>query len=84
MSTTASDASSGSSPIEAAGMPHDCLELHYAEGAKLFLPVENLELLSRYGSEDTRGRSSTGWAARGWQKRKARMRKRILRNGRAG
>ena len=39
--------------IEAAGAPHDCLELHYLGGDKLFLPVENLELLSRYGSEDT-------------------------------
>ncbi|MGB7036626.1 MAG: CarD family transcriptional regulator, partial [Xanthobacteraceae bacterium] len=37
--------------IEAAGAPHDCLEIHYAGGDKLFLPVENIELLSRYGSE---------------------------------
>ena len=43
----------GLQTIEAAGAPHDCLELHYADGAKLFLPVENIELLSRYGSEDT-------------------------------
>src|SRR5262249_5665627 len=39
--------------IEAAGAPHDCLELHYAGGDKLFLPVENIELLSRYGSEES-------------------------------
>ena len=43
----------GLQTIEAAGAPHDCLELHYAGGDKLFLPVENIELLSRYGSEDT-------------------------------
>ena len=42
--------------IEAAGAPHDCLEIHYAGGDKLFLPVENVELLSRYGSEETAGR----------------------------
>ena len=36
--------------IEAAGAPHDCLELHYAGGDRLFLPVENIELLTRYGS----------------------------------
>ena len=30
--------------IEAAGAPHDCLEIHYAAGDKLFLPVENIEL----------------------------------------
>ena len=34
-----------------AGAPHDCLELHYAAETKLFLPVENIELLSRYGSD---------------------------------
>ena len=43
----------GLKTIEAAGAPHDCLEIHYAEGDKLFLPVENIELLSRYGSEET-------------------------------
>ena len=37
--------------ITAVGAPHDCLEIHYAGGDKLFLPVENIELLSRYGSE---------------------------------
>src|SRR5215510_6355949 len=42
----------GLKTIEAAGAPHDCLEVHYAANDKLFLPVENVELLSRYGSED--------------------------------
>ncbi len=67
----------GLKAIEAAGAPHDCLELHYADGDKLFLPVENLELLSRYGSEDTEVQLDKLGGA-GWQKRKARMRKRIL------
>jgi transcription-repair coupling factor (superfamily II helicase) len=67
----------GLQAIEAAGVPHDCLELHYADGAKLFLPVENLELLSRYGSEETEVQlDKLGGGA--WQKRKAKMRKRIL------
>ena len=67
----------GLSPIEAGGVRHDCLELHYAEGVKLYLPVENLELLSRYGSEDTEVQlDRLGGGA--WQKRKARMRKRVL------
>ncbi len=47
----------GLKTIEAAGAPHDCLEIHYAGGDKLFLPVENIELLSRYGAEETAGRS---------------------------
>jgi len=62
--------------IEAAGAPHDCLELHYAGGDKLFLPVENIELLSRYGSEETTVElDRLGGGA--WQARKARMKNRI-------
>jgi transcription-repair coupling factor (superfamily II helicase) len=67
----------GLTPIEAAGVPHDCLEIHYAEGVKLFLPVENLELLSRYGSEGADVELDRLGGA-GWQKRKARMRRRVL------
>ncbi len=66
----------GLTTVEAAGAPHDCLELHYAGGDKLFLPVENIELLSRYGSEDNAAdldRLGSG----GWQTRKARMKSRI-------
>jgi transcription-repair coupling factor (superfamily II helicase) len=66
----------GLQPIEAAGAPHDCLEIHYAEGSKLFLPVENVDLLSRYGSEESHvdlDRLGGG----GWQARKARMKSRI-------
>ena len=62
--------------IEAAGAPHDCLEIHYAGGDKLFLPVENIELLSRYGSEETQvDLDRLGGGA--WQARKARMKRRI-------
>ena len=62
--------------IEAAGAPHDCLEIHYAGGDKLFLPVENIELLSRYGSEETAvDLDRLGGGA--WQARKARMKSRI-------
>jgi transcription-repair coupling factor (superfamily II helicase) len=64
----------GLKTIEAAGAPHDCLELHYAGGDRLFLPVENLELLSRYGSE-TGELDKLGTA--GWQTRKARLKKRV-------
>ncbi|HWC94792.1 MAG TPA: transcription-repair coupling factor, partial [Pseudolabrys sp.] len=66
----------GLQAIEAAGAPHDCLEIHYAEGAKLYLPVENVDLLSRYGSEESTvelDRIGGG----NWQARKARMKGRI-------
>jgi len=66
----------GLSTIEAAGAPHDCLELHYAGGDKLYLPVENIELLSRYGSEDLEVELDR-LGGTGWQTRKARMKNRI-------
>ncbi|MEM9331396.1 MAG: transcription-repair coupling factor [Pseudomonadota bacterium] len=63
--------------IEAAGAPHDCLELRYAGEDKLFLPVENIELLSRYGSSDTEVvLDKLGGVA--WQARKAKLKKRLL------
>jgi transcription-repair coupling factor (superfamily II helicase) len=56
--------------------PHDCLELHYSGGDKLFLPVENIELLSRYGSESANvALDRLGGAA--WQARKAKAKKRL-------
>jgi transcription-repair coupling factor (superfamily II helicase) len=66
----------GLQTIEAAGAPHDCLELHYAGGDRLFLPVENLELLSRYGSEGA-DVALDKLGASGWQTRKARLKKRV-------
>ena len=66
----------GLQAIEAAGAPHDCLEIHYAGGDKLFLPVENIELLSRYGSEEA-GVDLDRLGGSGWQARKARMKSRI-------
>ena len=66
----------GLQTIEAMGAPHDCLEIHYAGGDKLYLPVENLELLSRYGSEDMEAQLDKLGGA-GWQARKAKMKSRI-------
>jgi transcription-repair coupling factor (superfamily II helicase) len=66
----------GLQAIEAAGAPHDCLEIHYAEGAKLYLPVENVDLLSRYGSEES-GVELDRLGGGNWQARKARMKSRI-------
>ena len=60
----------GLKSIEALGAPHDCLEIHYAGDSRLFLPVENLELLSRYGNEETSVELDRLGGA-GWQSRKA-------------
>lgn len=66
----------GLKTIDAVGAPHDCLELQYHGGDKLYLPVENLDLLTRYGSEDTEAQlDKLGGGA--WQARKARMKQRI-------
>jgi transcription-repair coupling factor (superfamily II helicase) len=67
---------SGLQTITVLGAPHDCLELAYAGGDKLFLPVENIELLSRYGADETNAQlDRLGGVA--WQSRKARLKKRL-------
>ncbi|MEM7618889.1 MAG: transcription-repair coupling factor [Pseudomonadota bacterium] len=66
----------GLKTIEALDAPHDCLELSYHGGDRLYLPVENIELLSRYGSEDLNvPLDKLGGIA--WQSRKAKLKKRI-------
>ncbi len=66
----------GLKTLEVQGAPHDCLHLVYRDGDKLFLPVENIDLLSRYGSDDPAMQlDRLGGAA--WQGRKAKMRARI-------
>jgi transcription-repair coupling factor (superfamily II helicase) len=57
------------------GAPHDCLKLLYDGEHKLFLPVENIEMLSRFGQEGAVSLDRLGGA--GWQTRKAKMKQRI-------
>jgi transcription-repair coupling factor (superfamily II helicase) len=67
----------GLKTIQAAGAPHDCLEIHYAGDGRLFLPVENIELLSRFGSDNTEvALDRLGGGA--WQSRKAKLKKKLL------
>ncbi|MBO6784232.1 MAG: transcription-repair coupling factor, partial [Alphaproteobacteria bacterium] len=66
----------GLETLEIGGAPHDCLRLIYAGDDKLFLPVENLDLLSRYGSEDSEAQLDKLGNA-GWQARRARVKNRI-------
>jgi len=56
--------------------PHDCLRLIYDGSEKLFLPVENIELLSRFGSE-SQGVALDKLGGVAWQSRKAKMKQRI-------
>ncbi|VWX54845.1 transcription-repair coupling factor [Novosphingobium sp. 9U] len=56
--------------------PHDCVMLTYGGGDKLYIPVENLDVLSRYGSE-SEGVVLDKLGGEGWQRRKARLKERI-------
>lgn len=65
----------GLKTIDVTGAPHDCIELQY-DGGKLFLPVENIELLTRYGADDSAAvLDKLGGTA--WQSRKAKARERV-------
>ncbi|MGY6536762.1 MAG: transcription-repair coupling factor [Pararhodobacter sp.] len=64
----------GLETVTAMGAPHECLALEYAGGDRLFLPVENIELLSRFGHEDGLLDKLGGGA---WQAKKARLKNRI-------
>ena len=56
--------------------PHDCVALEYAGGDKLYVPVENIDVLSRYGSESD-GVALDKLGGEAWQRRKSRMKERI-------
>ncbi|MDJ0950560.1 MAG: transcription-repair coupling factor [Alphaproteobacteria bacterium] len=62
--------------LDVGGAPHDCLKLVYAGNDKLFVPVENIDVLSRFGSEEAGAQlDRLGGAA--WQMRKSRAKARI-------
>ncbi|TNF16301.1 MAG: transcription-repair coupling factor [Rhodobacteraceae bacterium] len=64
----------GLETVTALGAPHDCVLLEYAGGDRLYLPVENIELLSRYGHEEGLLDKLGGGA---WQAKKAKLKERI-------
>jgi transcription-repair coupling factor (superfamily II helicase) len=66
----------GLKTLEVQSAAHDCLELEYAGDAKLYLPVENVDLLSRYGSDAAEAQLDRLGGA-GWQSRKARAKQRL-------
>ena len=62
--------------LDVSNAPHDCLRILYEGEQKLFLPVENIEMLSRFGSE-TAGVALDKLGGASWQNRKAKMKQRI-------
>ncbi len=62
--------------LNVGGAPHDCLKVVYAGGDRLFVPVENIDVLTRFGGEDAVAElDKLGGVA--WQARKAKARERI-------
>ena len=66
----------GLKTLEVQDAPHDCLELQYAGETRLYLPVENIDLLTRYGSE-TEGVQLDRLGGAAWQARKAKAKERL-------
>ena len=66
----------GLTQVPVAKTPHDCVAVSYAGGDKLYVPVENLEVLSRYGAESD-GVTLDRLGGEAWQRRKAAMKERI-------
>ena len=66
----------GLETVQAGGAPHDCLKLTYDGAARLYVPVENIEVLSRFGTE-TAGVALDKLGGASWQARKAKAKQRI-------
>ena len=66
----------GLETITVTGAPHDCVALTYRGGDRLYVPVENIDVLSRYGSEET-ATELDKLGGQAWQAKKARMKQRI-------
>jgi transcription-repair coupling factor (superfamily II helicase) len=62
--------------IPVGNSPHDCVSLSYAGGDKLYVPVENFDVLSRYGS-DSENVSLDKLGGEAWQRRKSKLKERI-------
>jgi transcription-repair coupling factor (superfamily II helicase) len=62
--------------LEIQNARHDCLRLTYEGGDKLFVPVENIDVLSRYGAAEE-GAQLDRLGGVAWQSRKARLKQRI-------
>ncbi len=64
----------GIESIQISGKAHDCVKLLYADGDRLYIPVENLDVLKRYGSEEA---TLDRLGSVAWQRRKAALKNRI-------
>ena len=66
----------GLETLDVGGAAHDCLKVLYHGDDRLYVPVENIDVLSRFGPEqDSMMLDKLGGAA--WQARKAKLKERI-------
>lgn len=63
--------------MEIAGKIHDFISLTYANDDKIYLPVENLDLISKYSEGEVNIKELDKLGALNWQKRKVRLKERI-------
>ena len=66
----------GLKTLDVGGAAHDCLDIQYGGEARLYLPVENIDLLTRYGSE-SEGVQLDRLGGAAWQSRKAKAKQRL-------
>ncbi|TVQ84570.1 MAG: transcription-repair coupling factor [Micavibrio sp.] len=67
----------GLEAVTVGGVPHDCLKIEYAGGDKLFVPVEHIEVLSRFGNDNAAAALDRLGGA-GWQSRKKKVKKDLM------
>ena len=56
---------------------HDCIELEFADNQRLFLPIENLNLITKYGNDDEKNINLDKLGSYHWQRRKAEAKNKI-------
>ena len=56
---------------------HDCIELEFADNQKLYLPIENLNYITKYGNDNENNISLDYLGSAHWQKRKANAKSKI-------
>jgi len=66
----------GLEPVPVGKSQHDCVCLEYRGGDKLYIPVENIDVLSRFGSSEE-GAMLDRLGGEAWQKRRAQLKERI-------
>lgn len=67
----------GLETLEAAGTAHDCLKIIYSGDDRLFVPVENIDVLSRFGNDEGMVQLDKLGGA-GWQLRKSKIKKDLM------